>query len=70
MPERIMGTLEWSNSGKGDGFIERQCGPDGAVHYSATQGEGFRNLIQGQQVESRNEQRPKGPQTAEAVYLK
>jgi CspA family cold shock protein len=39
------------------------------VHYSAIQGEGFRNLVQGQQVEFSIEQGPKGPQAAGVVVL-
>jgi CspA family cold shock protein len=69
MPERITGTVKWFNSGKGYGFIERQGGPDVFVHHSAIQGEGFRNLVQGQQVEFSIEQGPKGPQAVEVVIL-
>ncbi len=69
MPERITGTVKWFNSGKGYGFIEREGGPDVFVHFSAIQGEGFRNLFEGQQVEFSIEQGPKGPQAAEVVIL-
>jgi len=69
MPERLTGTVKWFNSGKGYGFLEREGGPDVFVHYSAIQGEGFRNLVEGQQVEFSIEQGPKGPQAAEVVVL-
>jgi CspA family cold shock protein len=69
MPERITGTVKWFNSGKGYGFIEREGGADVFVHYSAIQGEGFRNLVQGQQVEFSIEQGPKGPQATEVIVL-
>jgi CspA family cold shock protein len=69
MPERLTGSVKWFNSGKGYGFIERQGGPDVFVHYSAIQGEGFRNLVQGQQVEFTIEQGPKGPQAAQVIVL-
>jgi CspA family cold shock protein len=69
MPERITGTVKWFNSGKGYGFIEREAGPDVFVHYSAIQGEGFRNLFEGQQVEFSIEEGPKGPQAADVVVL-
>ncbi|HLB63658.1 MAG TPA: cold shock domain-containing protein [Anaerolineales bacterium] len=69
MPERLTGTVKWFNSGKGYGFLEREGGPDVFVHYSAIQGEGFRNLVEGQQVEFSIEQGPKGPQAAEVVAL-
>ncbi|MCJ7708892.1 MAG: cold shock domain-containing protein, partial [Anaerolineales bacterium] len=48
MSERVIGTVKWFNSGKGYGFIEREGGPDVFVHYTALQGEGFRNLEEGQ----------------------
>lgn len=69
MPERLTGTVKWFNSGKGYGFIEREGGPDVFVHYSAIQGEGFRNLVQGQQVEFSIEEGPKGPQAAQVIVL-
>jgi CspA family cold shock protein len=69
MPDRLVGTVKWFNSGKGYGFIEREGGPDVFVHYSAIQGEGFRNLVEGQQVEFSIEQGPKGPQAAQVVVL-
>jgi CspA family cold shock protein len=69
MPDRIVGTVKWFNSGKGYGFIEQEGGPDVFVHYSAIQGEGFRNLVEGQRVEFSVEQGPKGPQAAQVVVL-
>ena len=68
MSERIIGTVKWFNGTKGYGFIEREGGPDVFVHYSAIEGKGFRNLNEGQKVESVIEQGPKGPQAA-AVRL-
>lgn len=65
MSERVIGTVKWFNGSKGYGFIERQGGPDVFVHFSAIQGEGFRNLTEGQQVEFTIEQGPKGPQAAD-----
>jgi CspA family cold shock protein len=69
MPDRIVGTVKWFNSGKGYGFIAQEGGPDVFVHYSAIQGEGFRNLVEGQRVEFSIEQGPKGPQAANVVVL-
>ena len=62
MSERIIGTVKWFNGTKGYGFIARENGPDVFVHYSAIQGDGFRNLAEGQQVEFAVEQGAKGPQ--------
>ncbi|HKZ44517.1 MAG TPA: cold-shock protein [Anaerolineales bacterium] len=69
MSERIIGTVKWFNGTKGYGFIERENGPDVFVHYSSIQGEGFRNLTEGQSVEFSVEQGAKGPQAAEVVIL-
>ena len=44
MSERISGTVKWFNGAKGYGFIERSGGADVFVHFSAIQGEGFKNL--------------------------
>ena len=62
MSERINGTVKWFNGDKGFGFIEREGGKDVFVHFSAIQGDGFRNLQEGQKVEFNVEQGPKGPQ--------
>jgi CspA family cold shock protein len=62
MSERIIGTVKWFNGSKGYGFIEREGGEDVFVHYSAIQGDGFRNLEEGQRVEFDIEQGEKGPQ--------
>ncbi len=64
MSERIIGTVKWFNGGKGYGFITREGGPDVFVHFSAIQGEGFKNLEEGQKVEFEVESGPKGPQAA------
>ena len=67
--ERIIGTVKWFNSTKGYGFIEREDGSDIFVHYSAIQGDGYRNLQEGQQVEFTIEQGAKGPQATNVVPL-
>jgi len=69
MSDRITGTVKWFNGGKGYGFITREGGPDVFVHFSAIQGEGFKNLEEGQKVEFTVEQGPKGPQAANVVPL-
>jgi CspA family cold shock protein len=67
MSERIIGTVKWFNGGKGYGFISREGGPDVFVHFSAIQGDGFKNLEEGQKVEFSVEQGPKGPQATNVV---
>lgn len=69
MSERVLGTVKWFNGSKGYGFIEREDGDDVFVHYSAIQGEGFRNLDEGQRVEFTIEQGAKGLQAAEVVIV-
>ncbi|OQX65570.1 MAG: cold-shock protein [Anaerolineaceae bacterium 4572_5.1] len=69
MSERIIGTVKWFNGTKGYGFLEREGGPDVFVHYSAIQGDGYRNLQEGQQVEFTVEQGAKGPQATNVVAL-
>ncbi len=68
--QRIQGTVRWFSRVKGYGFIQ----PDGQekdvfVHYSAIQGEGYRNLDEGQRVEFSIEDTPKGPQAVQVVGL-
>jgi CspA family cold shock protein len=64
MSEKATGTVKWFNGGKGFGFITREEGEDVFVHYSAIQGDGFRNLEEGQSVEFDIVQGPKGLQAA------
>jgi cold shock protein len=68
MSGRIQGTVKWFNSGKGYGFISREGGDDVFVHFSAIQGDGYRELQEGQRVEFAIAQGPKGLQ-AEAVTV-
>lgn len=69
MSERIVGTVKWFNGAKGYGFIARDGGPDVFVHFSAIQGNGFKNLEEGQKVEFTVEQGPKGLQAANVVII-
>ena len=57
------GTVKWFNDEKGFGFIEQaDGGADVFVHFSAIQGEGYKNLEENQKVEFDVTQGPKGPQ--------
>jgi CspA family cold shock protein len=69
MSERITGTVKWFNGGKGYGFLSREGGADVFVHFSAIQGDGFKNLEEGQKVEFAVEQGPKGPQASNVVVV-
>lgn len=69
MEERETGTVKWFNDSKGYGFISREEGEDVFVHFSAIEGEGFRSLQEGQQVEFSVEQGPKGLQAVRVRAL-
>ena len=66
---RGTGKVKWFNESNGYGFIERPEGGDLFVHYSAIQGNGFRTLAEGQEVEFDVVEGPKGKQAANVVKL-
>ncbi len=70
MSERIIGTVKWFNGSKGYGFISREGGADVFVHFSAIQGDGYRNLEEGQRVEFTVEQGAKGPQASNVTFAR
>ena len=59
-----LGKVKWFNESKGYGFIEQEGAEDVFVHYSAIQGEGFKTLNKGDEVEFEVVQGPKGLQAA------
>jgi len=44
------GTVKWFNEKKGFGFIKREDGEDLFVHYSSIDMDGFKNLVEGDDV--------------------
>ncbi len=57
------GTVKWFSAEKGFGFITPEDGSaDVFVHFSAIQGEGYRELAEGARVEYEVTQGQKGPQ--------
>ena len=56
------GIVKWFNNGKGFGFIEQaDGGPDLFVHYSDIVSDGFKSLVDGQDVTFEVEDGPRGP---------
>ena len=64
------GTVKWFNESKGFGFITQEDGgPDVFAHYSEIQGEGFRNLAEGDAVSFDVVEGDKGLKAANIVKL-
>ncbi|MCX5715724.1 MAG: cold shock domain-containing protein [Candidatus Omnitrophica bacterium] len=63
------GTVKWFNDQKGYGFITPEDGKDVFVHHSSIQGDGFKTLAEGQQVEFEITKGPKGDQATNVVKL-
>ena len=62
------GTVKWFNGDKGYGFITpSDGGKDLFVHFSAIQGEGYKSLAEGAEVEYEPQEGVKGPQAANVV---
>ena len=61
------GKVKWFNDSKGYGFIESEDGEDCFVHFSAIQGDGFKTLREGQDVEFETTMGQKGPQASNVV---
>ena len=61
------GKVKWFNNKKGYGFITTEEGADIFLHHSAIQGEGFKTVDEGQDVEFEITQGPKGEQAVNVV---
>ena len=60
------GTVKFFNNEKGYGFISRPDGEDVFVHYSNIEGDGYRSLEEGQEVEFEVGQGRKGDEAKSA----
>jgi CspA family cold shock protein len=60
----VKGSVKWFNDQKGYGFVTQEDGTDIFVHFSAIQGEGFKTLHEGQEVEFDVTDGPKGAQAS------
>ncbi|CAH1222639.1 Cold shock protein CspB [Paenibacillus plantiphilus] len=65
----MKGTVKWFNAEKGYGFIQVENGEDVFVHFSAIQGDGFKSLDEGQEVEFEVTEGNRGAQAANVVKL-
>lgn len=69
MSNTVNGTVKWFNESKGFGFIEQESGPDVFAHFSAIEGSGFKTLSEGQRVEFKVTQGPKGAQAEDITAI-
>ena len=63
------GKVKWFNNQKGYGFITPESGNDVFVHHSAIQGDGYKSLEEGQEVEFDIVKGPKGEQATNVVKV-
>lgn len=67
--EKSIGTVKWFDNAKGYGFIVNEAGEDVFVHYRSIEGEGYKTLAEGQQVQYVQTKSDKGWQAAEVSRL-
>jgi len=63
------GTVKWFDNTKGYGFITPESGSDVFVHHSAIQGDGYKTLDEGQNVEFEIQQGAKGEQAVNVTKI-
>jgi CspA family cold shock protein len=66
---RVTGKVKWFNNSKGYGFLEQPGSSDIFCHYSAIEGDGFKTLEEGDEVEFEVTQGPKGPQAERIIRM-
>jgi len=63
------GKVKWFSNQKGYGFITPENGSDVFVHHSAIQGDGYKTLEEGQEVEFEVTTGPKGEQAEKVTRI-
>ena len=63
------GTVKWFNDQKGFGFISTSDGDDYFVHHSSIEGNGFKSLPEGAQVQFTIEQSDRGPRAVQVSVI-
>jgi len=65
----VRGKVKWFSNQKGYGFITPESGNDVFVHHTAIQGDGYKTLEEGQEVEFEIVNGPKGEQAANVTKM-
>ncbi|HHF3241404.1 TPA: cold-shock protein [Vibrio alginolyticus] len=69
MSNQVIGTVKWFNETKGFGFISQENGDDLFVHFRSILGDGFKKLIEGEQVSFTVGIGPKGLQAENVTTI-
>ncbi|AVF76288.1 cold-shock protein [Vibrio alginolyticus] len=69
MSNQVIGTVKWFNETKGFGFISQENGDDLFVHFRSILGDGFKKLIEGEQVSFTVGKGPKGLQAENVTTI-
>tara|TARA_Y100000588_G_scaffold54875_1_gene52217 strand:- start:112 stop:321 length:210 start_codon:yes stop_codon:yes gene_type:complete len=69
MSNQVIGTVKWFNEAKGFGFISQANGNDLFVHFKNILGDGFKKLIEGDQVSFTVGKGPKGLQAENVTTI-
>ncbi len=65
----VKGKVKWFSAKKGYGFITADDGKDVFVHFKEIQGQGYKTLVEGEEVEFDIAVGPKGEHATNVVKL-